>query len=728
MSFTTSYSVGSESDLATDIAAINAGVAAAYTLDLTGDITLSADIAAIALASGGSLIIHGNGHTIDGASAYGGLIVTTGAVAIDALTIADTRSKGANGNSGSGGGGGAAGLGGGLFVGSAGTVSLSTVHFTGNNATGGIGGNSNGGASPGGAGGGAHGGAGGTYTYSCYGAAGSGGAGGFGSGGGGGGGSNYGSAGSGGAGGFGGGGGGGGYSCGGSSGSGGLGGFGGGSGGGSNGFAGGSGGGGLGAGGAIFVQSGGSLSIGAGIIDTASVTGGSGNAAGGAYGAGVFGQDNLILTVNPGSGEISVFASAIADMHGSNASYTGAVTLDITGTGLVELNATNTFTGGIVFDADGTIELASASTAGSGTIDFTNANGTLMLDGTASLANTLVGFGAGDVIDICGYGAGSYSYDSGTGILTVSGGAQSYTFQLAAGTRNLSAHAELNAGTGLTDYMIACFAHGTMIATDAGPRPVEHLSIGQHVITADGDLRPILWLGRRAYTVAEVAAHRQLRPVVIRAGALGNGLPTQDLRLSACHAVLIDDVLIPAASLVNGTTITRDDTPGPLAYVHIELADAACVLAEGAACETFIDAGSRQAFDNAEEFYDLYGARTPATPGYPRHEDGPRVEQARRRLGGPRAAAAVRPRGHAERIEAGMLVGWMIDTANPLVPLRIAVSHKGDHLGAVLANAYRADLDHAGLGQTGGFRFALPSGVTDVADITLTAAEALVPA
>ena len=713
MSFTTSYSVGSESDLTTDLAAINAGVAATYTLDLASDITLSANIAAIALASGGALIIHGNGHTIDGASTYGGLIVTTGSVAIDALTIADTKRTGANGSSGSGGGGAAAGLGGGLFIGSAGTVSLSTVHFTGNSATGGNGGGSGWYAQNGGAGGGAAGGSG--SSYSCS-SAGSGGTGGFGSGGGGGGGSYNGMGGHGGAGGFGGGGGGaGGSSCGYAN-SGGLGGFGGGSGGSSSGSTGGSGGGGLGAGGAIFVQSGGSLSIGAGTIDTASVYAGAGHEVGGAYGAGVFGQDNLILTVNPTTGEITVFASAIADMHGSNGSYTGAVTLDITGTGLVELGATNSFTGGIVFDANGTLELDSAAAAGSGTIDFTNANGTLMLNGTASLANTLVGFGAGDRIDICGYGSGgSYSYDSGTGVLTISGGARNYTFNLAPGARTLAAT------TTATDYIIACFAHGTAIATAAGPRAVEDLAIGQSVVTAEGDIRPILWLGRRAYTAEALAANRQLRPVMIRAGALGGGLPVRDLRMSACHAVLVEGVLIPAGCLVNGTTIVRDETPGPLAYVHIELADAGCVLAEGAACETFIDAGSRLAFDNADEFHALYGIRPAAEPGYLRLEDGEVVERARLRLGGADRDRTARLRGHAERVEDGVLVGWMIDEAAPLVPLRLEVRHEGALIGRVLANGYRVDLDHAGLGQTGGFRFVLPEGIADIAGITLSA-------
>ena len=66
-------------------------------------------------------------------------------------------------------------------------------------------------------------------------------------------------------------------------------------------------------------------------------------------------------------------------------------------------------------------------------------------------------------------------------------------------------------------------------------------------------------------------------------------------------------MLIQAGALVNGTTIRRE-TAGPerFTYYHVELADHALILAEGAPAETFIDNVDRLAFDNWEEHEALY--------------------------------------------------------------------------------------------------------------------------
>jgi hypothetical protein len=84
-----------------------------------------------------------------------------------------------------------------------------------------------------------------------------------------------------------------------------------------------------------------------------------------------------------------------------------------------------------------------------------------------------------------------------------------------------------------------------------GPVAVENLAIGQHLATADGGTAPVKWIGRRAYTAAIVAAKRQRRTVLIHSSALGCGLPQRDLSVSPRHALLVDDVLIPAEALVD---------------------------------------------------------------------------------------------------------------------------------------------------------------------------------
>jgi Ca2+-binding RTX toxin-like protein len=275
------------------------------------------------------------------------------------------------------------------------------------------------------------------------------------------------------------------------------------------------------------------------------------------------------------------------------------------------------------------------------------------------------------------------------------------------------------------DIAAACFAPGTRIATQAGPRPVEALAIGDMVATAGGPARAVRWIGRRHYDAATVAANPQLHPVRIRAGALAPGRPVRDLVLSPQHAVLVmgdaatGKLLVPAAALVNGASITQPIHAGPLAYLHVELDRHALLFAEDAEVESFADEASRALFDNAAEFRLLYPNAAPAPPPMPRTESGPALERARQRLAAraglaPRAAALGALVGHVERIERGILEGWAMDSANPDTPVELVVDTP---LGRrrTLANAWRGDLHRAGIGSARhGFRVPLGPRATDI--------------
>jgi hypothetical protein len=137
------WTITSAADLAKAIAAIDVSGASAqngahYTFDIVGDLQLSDQLPAFNLPQGASLTIAGHGHVLD-AHGLPGLFVYAGSVEIDDLGIINAVAKG--GDSSFGGGGGA-GLGGGLFIASAGTVTLSNVNFANDKA---VGGNSSGG-------------------------------------------------------------------------------------------------------------------------------------------------------------------------------------------------------------------------------------------------------------------------------------------------------------------------------------------------------------------------------------------------------------------------------------------------------------------------------------------------------------------------------------------------------------------------------------------------------
>jgi hypothetical protein len=98
------------------------------------------------------------------------------------------------------------------------------------------------------------------------------------------------------------------------------------------------------------------------------------------------------------------------------------------------------------------------------------------------------------------------------------------------------------------------------------------------------------------------------------AGALGDNLLVRALRLTADHALLIDDVLVHAGDLVNGTTIRRippSELGERFVVYHVETENHEVILAEGAPAETFVDNISRWHFDNYAEFEALYGDQSP---------------------------------------------------------------------------------------------------------------------
>ena len=272
----------------------------------------------------------------------------------------------------------------------------------------------------------------------------------------------------------------------------------------------------------------------------------------------------------------------------------------------------------------------------------------------------------------------------------------------------------------------ACFTAGTMIATPTGEMPVESLSAGDMVATAAGTARPIRWIGRARVRDIRPGSRTYVgRPVVIGKNALGGGLPTRDLRVSPQHGIAIDGVLVPAISLVNGVSITRDDACDTVDYIHIELETHDLILSEGVASETFVDHNSRASFDNAAEYRALFGtSAAPVADVAPRIEQGYILAAIRDRLA---AIAGIERPAHPtpgplhsdiEAIHAGVLHGWVIDLDHPNRPVELEILVHGESVGRALANRYRYDLDQPALaGGHCSFTFDLPPSTPSLASV-----------
>ena len=265
------------------------------------------------------------------------------------------------------------------------------------------------------------------------------------------------------------------------------------------------------------------------------------------------------------------------------------------------------------------------------------------------------------------------------------------------------------------DDQVPCFTTGTRIATPGGEVDVQQLVIGDRVTLAGGGDAPIVWIGRRSYDGRFIRGRRDILPVCIHAGALGNGLPKRDLTVSPLHAMLLDGVLVPAGVLVNGTTVTQADSIDMVHYVHIELDHHDVLLAEGAPAESFVDDDSRAIFHNAHEWARLYPGRprVPAMYYAPRVVDGEALEQIKCAID--LLAGLAIPgrhqqlRGQIDGWRGDAVWGWAQNPAKPEVPVCLEAWVGGVPVSRTLANLFRTDLREAGIGSgCHGFHMTLP--------------------
>ena len=147
------------------------------------------------------------------------------------------------------------------------------------------------------------------------------------------------------------------------------------------------------------------------------------------------------------------------------------------------------------------------------------------------------------------------------------------------------------------ESIIPCFTPGTVIATPKGERAVEDLQVGDRVITRDNGLQEIRWIGRRDLAGAELLQAPHLKPVLIRAGALGRGLPERDLLVSPNHRVLMNnektalyfedrEVLASAKHLTDLEGVDAVDTSA-ISYIHFMFDQHEVVLSNGCWTESF---------------------------------------------------------------------------------------------------------------------------------------------
>lgn len=147
------------------------------------------------------------------------------------------------------------------------------------------------------------------------------------------------------------------------------------------------------------------------------------------------------------------------------------------------------------------------------------------------------------------------------------------------------------------ERVIPCFTPGTRIATPKGEVAVERLQTGDRVLTRDNGIQTIRWVGQKKLDHLQLKMLKELRPVRIKAGALGAGKPERDMMVSPMHRMLVvsdvarmhfgqSEVLVPAKDLLAIEGVEIAEVPY-VTYVHFMCDQHEIVLSDGAWSESF---------------------------------------------------------------------------------------------------------------------------------------------
>lgn len=352
---------------------------------------------------------------------------------------------------------------------------------------------------------------------------------------------------------------------------------------------------------------------------------------------GILTLSNSIVDHNTGQG---VFGGNVASGHAGGTGVGGIYVAS--GAKLNLVGSTNTFAANYGHGGNGAVgQFGQNTKTGEGYAGGDPGLGASARSGMAKTPATAGQDGIGP-----GYGKGGAPYQNGTDPAPGAYGS-------GGGGGGGNAFADYG-GAGTVNVVPVCFASGTLIATTKGDVAVEHLAVGDLVVTASGERRPIRWLGHRKIDCRRHPDPSTVRPVRIAAHAFGPERPTRDLTVSPGHSICVDvagEVLVPAIALVDNASIVQVAVE-EVTYWHVELETHDILLAENLPAESYLEMGNRAFFAEAEVVSLGAGpdvpARTHADFCRPYRSDGALVDAVRARLLA-RSQAVGTPFGDAPR-------------------------------------------------------------------------------
>ncbi|KIC09272.1 type I secretion protein [Leisingera sp. ANG-M1] len=160
------------------------------------------------------------------------------------------------------------------------------------------------------------------------------------------------------------------------------------------------------------------------------------------------------------------------------------------------------------------------------------------------------------------------------------------------------APSQISSGPQLFAAGVPCFTPDVLIATKRGAVPAGQIRAGDLLQTADNGFQPVLWVGKRSLSPAELEQNPHLKPYCLHPGGLLS--PERPMLLSPQHRLLAgrrafdpgsrqDECFLPAKLLaeVDAACAQLVRSVKPVTYVHLMTERHEVIFAEGIATETF---------------------------------------------------------------------------------------------------------------------------------------------
>ncbi|WP_254054779.1 Hint domain-containing protein [Pseudophaeobacter sp. EL27] len=158
--------------------------------------------------------------------------------------------------------------------------------------------------------------------------------------------------------------------------------------------------------------------------------------------------------------------------------------------------------------------------------------------------------------------------------------------------------AQISSQAQLHSAGIPCFTPEALLATKRGAVPAGHIKVGDLLQTADNGYQPVIWVGKRTLSPAELAERPHLKPFCLRPDGLLS--PERPLLLSPQHRLLLNrktferdisfgESFVSAKLLaeIDGNCRQQTESSHGVTYVHLMTEHHEVVFAEGIATETF---------------------------------------------------------------------------------------------------------------------------------------------